>query len=231
MKALLILLFFISPTVQANLHYKIVINEQGYALNISMSFQNKGSLPKIRSAFTNPLILTSLAPNVVSIDLFPISETGYESVMKVSSFGISSYLPSKCTETWTDDAWKRFCVLETDKMDGGKYMEWKNDQVICQENENTVNCNFTIMGKAKPLSLIGIEILEHKQFTVKAKAQAMHNFFKQYMFLKDYGLSLKRTLTNYESSLLKQDVDAVEETAKSRLKESGSFVQEKTFED
>lgn len=230
MKFIFLLLYLLPITAIAGFKYQISIDDNGYDLAIRMEFKNKTSLQKIRNAFTIPEVLTELSPNIDKIDKKVISESRYESIMKVSSFGISTVLPSMCEETWNESTWEKKCTLETDKADGGKYMEWKTDQVICKESENIIVCNFKIKGKTKPLIVLGVELLDHRQFSVKAKQQAMHNFAKQFIYINDYSLSLKRTLQLYEQTLTYSAIEEFAQKAKDSLKNSPSYTEEKKFE-
>lgn len=229
----LFLYFFLSFNLQASTAgYNITIDEKGYLLNIEMIFDQGVNLLNVREALKNGKVLSLLSPNVVSVTNTKINEDEYKSLMVVKSFGISSNLLSMCDEKLNENKWSRSCVLQTNDYDGGKYMEWKSDEVEClKKNPNVIDCHFTIKGKAKPVKIFGLQILSAKLFSVKAKLQAMNNFFKLYYYIKNYNLSPKMALSLFSKSKFKDELNQFEKKATDELKTQPQFKRSFVFQD
>lgn len=224
MKFLAFFLFIISQVSFANTGYNIKIIDNSYDLKIEMAFTQYQSLMEIRKAFTRSDVISNLSPNVKSVtNTGPLDN--YESLMVVKSFGIKSKLLSKCSESFTDTSWERSCTLQTEQLDGGKYMVEKSDHALCtkQDSQNST-CVFTIKGKTKPVKLLGIQLVSARVFAVKAKFQALNNFFKQYFYIVDHNLSTATALEKFEHSAIKKELDSFEEEASGILKNEQSYV-------
>ncbi|MGZ3806642.1 MAG: hypothetical protein ACXVCE_01050, partial [Bacteriovorax sp.] len=203
----------------AQTSYDMKISEAGYIMNISMDFKNNRSLLSVRDALKNPDVLPRLSPNVTSITNSPMRDGHYQSLMGVKSFGISSVLSSSCNESLSENEWKRSCGLETDKFDGGKYMEWKKDEVICiKDDGEKISCHFKIEGKARPVNFLGIQLVNDRVFSVKAKYQALNNFFKLYYFIEDHNISTRQALLKFDRSRIKTELDQMVEEGSRALK-------------
>jgi hypothetical protein len=225
---LFFILLLLSISANANISYDLVINKSGYVLKMDMVFKKEIPIQKVVSALKNGELLSVLSPNVVSVLNTPLPEGKYHSLMHVKSFGIHSNLLSMCEDKFNDTAkaqsWMRSCSLQTREMDGGKYMEWKGDEVNCSvTNTAGVICHFEIKGLPKPLKVFGFQIISPEIFSVKAKVQAMSNFFKLYFYIQDYSLSTKLALEKFEVSSLKKELDRFEEEAKKEIKSSGVY--------
>lgn len=226
MKGLIVLLvIFISANARANLSYDLGINKQGYILKMDMFFKKDIQLQSVVAALKNGDLLSLLSPNVVSVLNTPIGEGKYHSLMHVKSFGIHSNLLSMCEDKFTDISWTRSCSLQTREMDGGRYMEWKGDEVTCtkQASDAEVVCHFEIKGLPRPLKILGFQIISPEVFSVKAKLQAMSNFFKLYYYVKNYNLSAKLALKVFEDSSLKKELSRFETEAMKEVKASGEY--------
>jgi hypothetical protein len=225
MKLLLgITILFFSQITMASTGYHIKINDSGYDLKIEMSFSSYQSLMEIRKAFTRSAVISSLSPNVLSVTNTG-SPANYESLMVVKSFGIKSNLLSKCSESFTDTSWERSCTLQTDKLDGGKYMVEKRDHAVCTKLDlQNASCVFSIKGKTKPVKVLGIELVNARVFAVKAKFQALNNFFKQYYYILDHNISTAMAREKFEHSRIKIELDNFEEEASGVLKKEQSYV-------
>lgn len=211
-------------SLYANVGYDIAIDDNGYLLKIEMDFNQGQTLLSVREALKNGTVLGLLSPKVVSVTNTAIEGDKYYSLMITKSFGISSKLLSMCEDKMTVNEWKRSCSLQTNKLDGGKYMEWKGDDVSCiQKDPKEVHCSFLIKGKALPLKVLGIQILSSKLFSVKTKYEAMNNFFKLYYFIKNYNLSPKLALYSFDHSKIKDETNQFEQIATKELKTAPLF--------
>ena len=209
MKNIFIILLgcFFSFSTFAKSGYDILINEDGYDLKIKLEFNNFQSLNNIRKALTSSAVISRLSPNIKSITNIG-NPDNYESLMVVKSFGIKSELLSKCSETYNKNKWSRSCVLQTEMLDSGKFMVSKSDQVSCTKiDQQKTSCLFSIKGKTKPLSLLGIQILNERSFAVKAKVQALNNFFKLFYFINDYNISTQLALKKFDQSIIKNEIE------------------------
>lgn len=231
MKKLLIGIFSfsfisISLSLEASTGYDIKIDNTGYDLKIELNFSDYQTLSQIRNALVQSKIISGLSPNVKSVTYSGTKDV-YQALMVVKSFGIKSELLSKCQESQTALEWKRDCVLQTELLDGGKYMVSKSDSVVCRKNktsEQNTTCQFRILGKTKNLSLLGIQILNERSFAVKAKVQALNNFFKIYYFIQDNNISLDRALMKFDQSNVMADIAAFDSIATKELKTKESYV-------
>ena len=202
--------------------YDILIDENGYDLKIELDFNNYQTLENIRQALVNSVVISQLSPNIQSVTNSGKLED-YQSLMVVKSFGIKSELLSKCKEAFTQNKneaqWSRSCVLQTELLDSGKYMAWKTDQVICtKKSAENVNCQFSIKGKTKPLAFLGFQILNEKSFAVKAKLQALNNFFKIYYFVMDHNISTKLAAARFDKSAIKLELETFDNEATQKFK-------------
>lgn len=227
---LFILTMTAATTAKASLTYDIAISKGGYNLLMEMNFKKGISLSHVRSALKNGELLSRLSPNIVSVKNTAFADEKYKSLMVVKSFGIYSRLMSMCLDKNTPQSWQRSCSLQTQELDGGKYMAWKGDEVECVEKE-TVTCRFNIRGQAKPLKFLGMQIVSAELFSVKAKLQALGNFFKLYTFIQDYGLSSSASLEKYNRSALKTELDLFEEEGTRAVKSKGTYVHQFTYKD
>lgn len=219
-----LMLFFTLPAFADTAGYAIRIDDNGYKLTIEMSFPATVSLGRIRQTLKNPVVLSQLSPHVKSVTNAPLDSVRYESLMVTKSFGISSELVSKCEEESSKTTWSRACQLQTNRGDGGRYMEWKKDVVSCQQREDrTKVCAFLIQGKAKPLTLLGLQLLDAKRFSVKAKFEALNNFFKLYFYISDGSLSARRALKLFEQSPISQQLEDFSEKANQVLKTEAAY--------
>lgn len=208
----------------ASTGYDIKIDNSGYDLNIELNFSEYQTLSQIRNALVQSEIISGLSPNVKSVT-YSGTRDNYQALMVVKSFGIKSELLSKCQESFSVDEWKRDCVLQTELLDGGKFMLSKSDSVVCKKiNEQSAICQFKITGITKSLSLLGIQILNERSFAVKAKVQALNNFFKIYYFIKENNISLNRALSKFDQSSVKADISAFDSEATKDLKTRESYV-------
>lgn len=225
MKIILILgLFLVANTsAWASSGYDITINNDGYDLKIQLDFTNYQSLSNVRAALVKSAIISQLSPNVKSVTTKGSPEK-YESLMVVKSFGIKSELLSKCREELSETSWSRSCVLQTDKLDGGKHMVWKTDEVTCsKKTEQNVQCAFSIKGKTKPLIILGIPLLNERVFSVKVKLEALNNFFKIFYFITDHNTSIRMALDNFSQSKIKSELEAFEKEGSQKLKKENSY--------
>jgi hypothetical protein len=170
----------------------------------------------------NSVVISQLSPNIQSVTNSGKLED-YQSLMVVKSFGIKSELLSKCKEVFTqnknESQWSRSCTLQTELLDSGKYMAWKTDQVICtKKSVENVNCQFAIKGKTKPLAFLGFQILNEKSFAVKAKLQALNNFFKIYYFVMDHNISTKLAAARFDKSPIKLELENFDSEATQKFK-------------
>lgn len=219
----LFLLMLFSQNLWAKAEYELTVNDQGYNLAITLEFNQYQSLQLIRQALVNSEVLAGLSPNIVSVT-YSGEPADYQSLMVVKSFGLKSELMSKCQEVFEDSNWKRSCVLQTDILDGGKYMVSKSDLVECKkENAQNTICRFLIKGKTKNLSVLGIQILNERSFAVKAKIQALINFFKIYFYAKDSNLSLALANFKYENSGMKNELKLLDKEAIQVLKDGHQY--------
>jgi hypothetical protein len=115
-------------------------------------------------------------------------------------------------------------------MDGGKYMEWKADDVECMKIANGVHCNFLIKGLPKPLKIFGLEIVSARVFSAKAKFQALNNFFKQYYFIKNHSMTAKLALEHFKQSKIKTEIEEFESAATQELKKGSEYKRHFTLE-
>lgn len=227
--AFIIVLF--SAKLQAATGYDIAINESGYDLKMEMNFSGHQSLESIRQAIIKSDVISKLSPNVKSVTNTG-NENHYNSLMVVKSFGIKSELLSKCDETFLENSWSRSCSLQTDQLDSGKFMQWKTDQVVCSKiDEVKTVCKFEIKGKTKPVKILGIQLVSERIFAVKAKYQAMNNFFKIFYYISDHNISTKLALEKFEHSQIKMELDHFESEASSKLKNESSYVRSYQMKD
>lgn len=221
---LILLLLLFSTSLYATVSYDISIDKSGYNLTMDMSFNKGQRLQAIKWALKNGELLSKLSPNIVSVTTMPIDDTNkYHSLMLVKSFGIYSKLLSQCEEKTNETAWSRTCSLQTREQDGGKYMQWKGDEVECSEGALEVDCHFVIRGQAKPVRILGIQIVSAELFSVKAKLQAVANFFKLFVYMNDFNLSPKLTLEKFDHSPLKAELDLFEKEATKAIKSKGQY--------
>lgn len=224
-----IFLFCQSFVSMAAISYSIKINDEGYDLNINFSLKPHHTLQSVRYALTNEKVITSLSSKIQLVTKTPPDAQIYDTLMEVKSFGITSRLLSKCQEHFNQSdknaLWSRSCILDTKKEDGGKYMENKTDSVECSKVNNTspLKCHFSIKGKAKTFSFLGIALLDHKNFSVKAKKEALQNFFKLYLFIQSNTLSFKLINDEFENSPLKIELDNFEINAEKILKTENTY--------
>jgi hypothetical protein len=101
-------------------------------------------------------------------------------------------------------------------------MAWKGDEVTCEQKENVI-CRFVIRGKALPIKILGIQIVSAELFSVKAKLQALSNFFKLYIFIEDHNLSAKGALERFNRSHLKPELDLFLKEGTEGVKRTGNF--------
>jgi hypothetical protein len=219
---ILALSLFFTQTLWAQTGYDILIDENGYDLKIELDFNNYQTLENIRQALVNSVVISQLSPNIQSVTNSGKLED-YQSLMVVKSFGIKSELLSKCKEVFTqnknESQWSRSCTLQTELLDSGKYMAWKTDQVICtKKSVENVNCQFAIKGKTKPLAFLGFQILNEKSFAVKAKLQALNNFFKIYYFVMDHNISTKLAAARFDKSPIKLELENFDSEATQKFK-------------
>ncbi len=230
MKKILFLISLFPLMSFAQTGYDIVINDSGYNLKITMDFKEGQTLQDVRSALKNGVILSQLSPNVVSVTNTPVEDNKYKSLMVVKSFFIKSNLLSMCEDSEKENTWKRSCSLQTHQMDGGKYMEWKADDVECTKILNGVHCDFLIKGLARPLKIFGVQIVNARVFSAKAKSQALNNFFKQYYFIKNHNLTAKIALAQFDQSKVKTEIEEFESTATQKLKKGTEYKRHYTLE-
>lgn len=222
---LVVLLMDIVPA-EASISYDIAISRGGYNMLIEMNFKKGITLQQARSALKNSELLSRLSPNVVSVKntpVIPVDGEKYKSLMTVKSFGIYSRLLSQCLDKNTPQSWQRSCSLQTRELDGGKYMAWKGDDVECTEKENVI-CKFNIRGQAKPLKVLGLQIVSAELFSVKAKLQALANFFKLYTFIQGHSLSSRASLEKFNHSALKTELEFFEKEGTKAVKTTGTYV-------
>jgi hypothetical protein len=210
MKLFAAFLFYI--LIQPSLSYALAafdikISDQGYRLEMDFGYKNI-SLSEIKNSYKNGVVLSHLSPNIKSIELINKKNEDYDLLMTVKSFGLTSKLLTHCQEKQDEESWQRSCLLDTNLYDGGDFMIEKADMVVCKKGFNQeVDCKFAITGKAKAIELLGFTIVSSKKFTVKAKMQAMNNFFKYYYFIKENSLSFERAENNFNNSLAKVAIE------------------------
>lgn len=229
-RILLFLLCFAGLTsAHAETGYSIQIGEPGYDLQMQMDFHQ--NLNRVKQVLRNGAVLARLSPNVKSVVNTPENALKYDSLMVVKSFGIKSELLSKCQEALTKDEWTRACELQVDQKDGGEYMLWKKDKVVCRSKDpSSTHCEFVIQGKAKDLKILGVKLMSGERFSVKAKYQALSNFFKLFYFIEKDSLSTPQALADFEKSKVKVDMDAFQDEALSILKDQTSYSRQFKFE-
>jgi len=222
-KFLFSIICLMSANSWASLHYDVTINSNGYILNMDMTFQKGVELSRVRGALKNGELLSRMSPNVVSVTNTDIPDGKYKSLMVVRSFGIYSRLLSQCLDRNEEKTWSRSCSLQTRELDGGKYMIWKGDEVTCLEKDQVVSCHFVIKGQARPVRILGVQIVSAELFSLKAKVQALANFFKLYTFIEEQSLSVKSTLAHFNNSVLKTELEQMEKDGTKAVKSSGQF--------
>ncbi len=229
----LLLTFFIlmSTSSYASLNYDVKVDSRGYLLKIDMVFSRGIELKRVRGALKNGELLSKMSPNVVSVTNSELPDGKYKSLMLVRSFGIYSRLLSQCVDRNDTDSWSRSCSLQTRELDGGKYMMWKGDEVTCNEKDRIVTCHFEIKGQARPLKILGLQIVSAELFSVKAKVQALANFFKLYTFIEGQSLSVKVAMADFTKSALKTELDLLEKEGTATVKGKGVFERSFSFKD
>jgi hypothetical protein len=218
-----LLWLFAGGTALARTGYALKIDDQGYRLQIEMQFLPGQTLQEVSQGLRSGPLLARLSSSVRAVNNIPAEGLRYDSFMEVRSWGVTSYLLSHCEESEKAFEWSRRCVLDTHQKDGGSYMETKTDEVTCRVADALVQCHFEILGKAKPLKLFSLTILDPKRFAVKAKYEALTNFFKLYHFIEDGGFSVKTALKDFENSPEKADFEIFQNEANSVLEKESNY--------
>ncbi|MFA6238173.1 MAG: hypothetical protein WC635_12645 [Bacteriovorax sp.] len=211
-----------SSTLWAATGYDIRIDDKGYDLRIEFEFKGFQTLHAVRNALIKPEVIKNLSPKIKSLTMSG-SPTDYQSLMVVKSLGVKTQLLSKCKETIGEKEWTRSCKLQTDLLDGGKYMEWKTDQVKCIKSDQSVACSLVILGKTRPIKILGVQILNDRSFAVKAKVEALKNFFKLYYFILDYNISTRLASADFDKSPVKSEIENFDKEATQKLKDEKTY--------
>jgi hypothetical protein len=104
--------------------YDVDINDAGeYTLNLVFDFTPGVTMQDVKRNFKSETLLNKLETKVDHIILEPPNASEYTSTMYVKSMGLTSILPSKCHEAYSDGLdWTRACELQVQEKDAGKYM-------------------------------------------------------------------------------------------------------------
>jgi hypothetical protein len=191
--------------------YDLSIKPENYLLKIRMSFTHAVTLGQVKNNFKNGLLLTQVSSSIRSVESIPSDQEQYQLKMKVRSFGIGSILISDCVEKSDPSTWQRACQLRTDLEDGGTYMEWKRDTIVCHEDAATrkVECEVSIEGLCKAVRFLGFTIVSGESFTIRAKHPALYNFSRLWWFTNEGSISIRSSIAEFDHSELRRKIDSM----------------------
>ncbi|HEX4923982.1 MAG TPA: hypothetical protein VFV50_07845 [Bdellovibrionales bacterium] len=184
---------------RAAFDYDLSINKTGYVLLLDFDFSAGVTLNEVKQNLKSGTLLKELGAKVDSVTT-KTRDIGYEATTHVRNFFVlKTELLSLCREQDLGETWTRNCDLDVTEKDGGKYMEWKRDTITCARANGLVACKARIEGKAKPLTMLGMEILSSEEFTLKAKQEAIANFAKVWLHTELLSVSPKISLKHFEN--------------------------------
>lgn len=203
--------------------FQLEINPEKYVLSIKMKFPEKILLSDVRKGFRNGALLIKLNDSIKKMSFDPVIGSPYLQTQKIQFLGISSVLVSQCEEDFEAHKWIKTCTLRTDSADGGKYMNWKNDQISCRQKDSIVFCEALIQGQSKPLSVLGIQLANHQKFSLRAKVPALKYFSQVWIAISDSTYNVNQIKLKFKQSGINQKIDQMLEMGLSQLKDSNRF--------
>lgn len=224
MLKVLLLSFILSSVAYAQkFEFDLTVNPEKYDLNIRLTYGSQVTLNDVIRRFKNTTFLANLSDSIESVIRDPTTKLQYDLVMNVRSMGIGSKLVSKCNEDIQDNSWSRTCELQTDVADGGKYMNWKKDQIVCANNENTLGCVAHIQGQSRPLKIFGWQLMNHQNFSLRAKVPALQNFAEIWQATNSFTWNVEEIKNHQQVLHLKKQFDQMLDSGLASLKTSETF--------
>jgi hypothetical protein len=200
--------------------YDVGVTDSGYQLRLEMSFSSDVTLEQVTHAFKSGFILSQVNPQVLSVENKPTGPGRYRQVMPIKTFGFRSELQADCEEiSELERSWTRTCRLDTG-IGGGRYMVWKTDTLRCSKDQGRVHCLAEIQGLAKPMQVLGIELISAKAFMVRAKYRAILNFAMTWFFLENGSLSISDSNRRFVEGPMQSALEKFQEEGVAAVKKS-----------
>lgn len=211
-------------------------------MKIEMLFSPDVSFNGAVANLTNPALFHEFYSNMEPTQVKNFIRTGdsasYESILALNifgnffgkvfgkpfgrTFGIRTRMLSVCKEKISDlpQKWQRQCNLKPSEYDGGTFMDWKSDEILCSSEKASgqVRCHLEVKGKLKDLLFLKSPVL-----TVKAKAQALTNWGRFWYYLNTGSISTKYSNLLFDQSKLNDDIHKFLEDGLKKAKLSSDF--------
>jgi hypothetical protein len=188
--------------------YDLAADDSGYRLRIEMSFSGSVGLARAIHGFRDPALLAEFNPAVDPVSNTPKDGKSYRSTMSFRTFGLRTKMVSECAEEGgvLEGFWKRRCRLDTSREEGGRYMDWKSDEVSCVAARagSPLRCTLEIAGRIKDVLFMKSPVL-----TVKAKHRALLNWGMFWAYAENGSVSTALSNPIFERSPLRAELDSL----------------------
>jgi hypothetical protein len=191
---------------------RVSLDQGAYVMNVEMTFAAGIPMREIVAALKNPWLPTEINP-AMKVERKNVeiqngsNEIHFDSVLTLSSFFLKSHFVSQCHESFDGALFKRQCTLDTTLAQGGRFMEYKNEDLKCQNEGAQSRCRLRVIGKLK-----NIFFLKKEWLAVKAKAEAVKNWGTFWCYVNEGSISVKQSRQCYDQSSLPSQVQAFQKS-------------------